>query len=150
MANNPQDVIDLANRAGVKVVDVRFCDLLGTWHHFSMPVSDLSPEIFSIGMGFDGSSIRGFQSIDSSDLMLLPDPGSAIVDTMLEIPTLSLICDIHDPVEGIPYGKDPRGVARRAEAYLKSTGIADTSYWGPEAEFFIFNSVRYDLSLIHI
>ena len=105
MANNPQgdesihDVIDLANRAGVKVVDVRFCDLLGTWQHFSMPVSDLSPEVFSVGMGFDGSSIRGFQSIDSSDLMLLPDPGSAIVDTMLEIPTLSLICDILPDIE---------------------------------------------------
>lgn len=144
MANSPQEVIEFASRSGVKVVDMRFCDLLGTWHHFSLPVSDLSPEVFSVGMGFDGSSIRGFQSIDSSDLMLLPDPESAIVDTMLETPTLSLICDIHDPVDGIPYGKDPRGVARRAEEYLRSTGIADTSYWGPEAEFFIFNSVRYD------
>ena len=141
---SPADVIRKAKDAGVQVVDVRFCDLPGTWQHFSVPVKELTESVFEEGLGFDGSSIRGFQAINESDMLLMPDAASAFVDPCLKVPTLALICDIVDPVTGGPYSRDPRYVARKAEEYLIKSGIATTAYYGPEAEFYIFNSVRYD------
>jgi glutamine synthetase len=123
---------------------VKFVDLPGTWQHFSIPVEDFTEEIFEEGLGFDGSSIRGFQQIHESDMLLMPDPSTVVVDPVCKIPTLSLICDVVDPITHEPYSRDPRNIAKKAEAYLKTTGIADQSYWGPEAEFFVFDSVRFD------
>ena len=143
MPATPADVIQLANEANVKMVDLRFTDLFGTWQHFSVPARELSEEMFEEGVGFDGSSIRGFQAIQESDMILIPDPTTAFVDPFLEIPTLAIICDVYDPITRQPYSRDPRYIARKAEAYLRQTGIADVSYWGPEAEFFLFNDVRY-------
>jgi glutamine synthetase len=144
MPRTPDDVKKLAKEAGVKIVDLRFIDLPGMWQHFSIPVEDLEDDLFSDGIGFDGSSIRGFQQIHESDMLLIADAETAVVDPVLQIPTMNIICDVQDPISRKPYSRDPRHVARKAEAYLKSTGIADTSYWGPEAEFYIFDSVRYD------
>jgi len=140
----PQEVVSFAKDKGVKIVDLRFIDLPGIWQHFSLPVRDLTPELFQEGIGFDGSSIRGFQKIHESDMLLLPDPNTAFLDPFTQVPTLNLICDVHDPLTLQEYSRSPRHVAKKAQEYLKSTGIADTSYWGPEAEFFIFNDVRYD------
>ncbi len=140
----PADAIKLAKESGVQVVDVRFTDLPGTWQHFSIPVSEMTESLFAEGIGFDGSSIRGFQAINESDMLLFPDPASAFVDPCLEIPTLSLTCDIGDPITGQRYSRDPRYVAQKAEAFLTKSGIADTVYFGPEAEFYIFNSARFD------
>src|SRR5919201_5886730 len=141
---SPAEVLQRARQAGVKVVDVRFVDLPGTWQHFSVPLSELEEDSFTEGLGFDGSSIRGFQAINESDMLLLPDPDSATVDPVLNVPTLFLICDIVDPITREPYTRDARYVARKAEDYLQKSGIADVSYWGPEAEFYIFNSIRFD------
>ncbi len=138
---SPADVVKMAK--DVKMVDYRFVDLPGTWQHFTVPARELSEETFQDGVGFDGSSIRGFQEIHESDMLLMPDPSTAFIDPIFEVPTLVLICDVYDPVTLQPYSRDPRYVARKAEAYLKQTGLADTSYWGPEAEFFIFDDVRY-------
>ncbi len=143
-AGEVQKVLDLVRDRRLQVVDVKFCDLPGTWQHFSIPASALDEDVFREGLGFDGSSIRGFQAINESDMLLLPDPASAFVDPVLEVPTLSLTCDISDPITLEPYTRDPRFIGFKAEEYLKTTGIATTSYWGPEAEFFIFNSVRFD------
>jgi len=137
----PDDVRALATK--VQMVDLRFTDLLGQWHHFSVPASELADGIFDEGIGFDGSSIRGFQEIHESDMILVPDPTTAFVDPVLKVPTADLICDIFDPITRQPYTRDSRYVARKAEQYLKQTGIAEASYWGPEAEFFLFNDVRY-------
>jgi glutamine synthetase len=138
------EVLEFAREAGVAIVDLRFTDLPGTWQHFSIPVSEFGPAIFTDGIGFDGSSIRGFQQIHESDMLLVPDPSSAFVDPLLNIPTLALICDVIDPITRAAYTRDPRQVARKAEAFLPTTGIATTSYWGPEIEFYIFNSLRFD------
>jgi glutamine synthetase len=140
----PDDVIRKARDAGVQVLDVRFCDLPGQWQHFSLPIKELKPDMFNEGLGFDGSSIRGFQAINESDMLLMPDAASAFVDPCLKVPTLAVVCDVVDPVTGQRYSRDPRYVARKAEDYLVKSGIATTSYWGPEAEFYIFNSVRFD------
>ena len=140
----PQEVMELCRQQGIQMVDLRFCDLLGTWQHFSLPTEELSGRLFSEGIGFDGSSIRGFQQIHESDMLLLPDAASARVDPMSRVPTLLLVCDVLDPITRQPYSRDPRGVARRAERYLAASGIATASYWGPEVEFFVFDSVRYD------
>jgi len=140
----PKEVIARAHEAGVAIVDLRFVDLLGTWQHFSIPVSELSEKLFLEGAGFDGSSIRGFQHIHESDMILIPDPSTAVVDPLLKVPTMSITCSVYDPVTGQPYSRDPRYVAQKAENYLKETGIATVSYWGPEAEFYIFNSIRFD------
>ncbi len=145
MAQTPADVVQLATDAGVKMIDLRFTDLFGTWQHFSLPARELSEEMFEEGVGFDGSSIRGFQAIQESDMILIPDADTAIVDPFLEVPTLTLVCDIFDPITRQPYSRDARYVAKKAEAYLRQTGLADTSYWGPEAEFFLFNDVRYEV-----
>ncbi|MGH7531410.1 MAG: type I glutamate--ammonia ligase [Gemmatimonadales bacterium] len=141
---SPADVIRRARDAGVQIVDVKFTDLPGTWQHFSLPLKELEESTFTEGLGFDGSSIRGFQAINESDMLLLPDPASAFVDPCLQVPTLSLTCDIVDPITREPYSRDPRYVARKAEAYLRRSRIATTAYYGPEAEFYIFNSVRFD------
>jgi glutamine synthetase len=141
---NVQHVMDLIRDRGIKVVDVKFSDLPGQWQHFSLPAKDFDAEVFEEGLGFDGSSIRGFQAINESDMLLLPDPTTAFVDPVLETPTLSIIGDVYDPTTHAPYTRDPRFIARKAEAYLPKSGIATTSYWGPEAEFYIFNSVRFD------
>src|SRR5256712_13337314 len=138
------DVIRKARDAGVQVVDLRFTDLPGTWQLLSIPLKELTEDLFKEGIGFDGSSIRGFQAINESDMLLFPDPVSAFVDPCLEVPTLSLTCDVSDPVTGARYSRDPRYVAQKAEQYLVKTGIATTAYYGPEAEFYIFNSVRFD------
>src|SRR6184192_1662026 len=141
---SPADVVRKAKEAGVQVVDLRFTDLPGTWQHFSIPLKELSEELFAEGIGFDGSSIRGFQAINESDMLLFPDPASAFVDPCLDVPTLSLTCDVVDPVTLERYTRDPRYVAQKAEQHLVKTGIATTAYYGPEAEFYIFNSVRFD------
>ena len=141
MPKTVADVIQM--KSEVKMVDLRFTDLLGTWQHFSIPARELTEELFVEGIGFDGSSIRGFQEIHESDMILVPDPDTAFVDPILEVPTLAIICDIYDPITRQPYTRDPRHVAKKAEAYLKQTGIADVSFWGPEAEFFLFDDVRY-------
>jgi glutamine synthetase len=136
--------LDVLKRAkNIQMVDFRFTDLPGTWQHFSIPARELTQELFEDGIGFDGSSIRGFQEIHESDMLLIPDATTAFVDPVLEVPTLVIICDVYDPITRQPYSRDPRYVARKAEAYLKQTGIGATSYWGPEAEFFLFDSVRY-------
>ena len=137
-------LLDLIRQQNIQVVDVKFCDLPGTWQHFSIPAATLDEAMIREGLGFDGSSIRGFQAINESDMLLLPDVSTAFVDPVLEVPTLSLTCDIYDPLTLEPYSRDPRFIAFKAEEYLRTTGIATTSYWGPEAEFFIFNSVRFD------
>jgi glutamine synthetase len=141
---SPQDVMELIKKNNIKIVDLKFVDMPGLWQHFSITLPEVNPDLFREGIGFDGSSIRGFQEIHESDMLLKPDPSTAVVDPICEVPTLSIICDVWDPVLKKSYSRDPRHVARKAEAYLKDTGIATTSYWGPELEFFIFDSVRYE------
>ncbi|HVC23379.1 MAG TPA: type I glutamate--ammonia ligase [Candidatus Dormibacteraeota bacterium] len=145
--DDPGAVIAFARDQAIKFVDFRFSDLLGQWQHFSVPTSELTERLFAEGIGFDGSSIKGFQHIHESDMLLFPDPRTAFVDPVLEVPTLSLICDIVDPVTKGRYSRDPRYVATKAEAHLRESGIADTSYWGPELEFYIFNSLRFGQSV---
>jgi glutamine synthetase len=144
MGMTPKDVLALIKEHDIKMVDVRFTDMPGTWQHFSLPASMLSEDDFVHGLGFDGSSIRGFQAINESDMLVVPDPDTAFIDPMLKIPTLALICDIRDPLIGENYSRDPRYIARKAEEYLRNSGIADTAYFGPEAEFFLFSDVRFD------
>ncbi|GBD12877.1 Glutamine synthetase [bacterium HR24] len=141
---SPGEVIALCRERGIQIVDLKFTDLPGTLQHFSIPARALDEGVFRDGIGFDGSSIRGFQHIQESDMLLVPDPSSAFVDPIYRVPTLSVICDVRDPVTGERYWRDPRYVAQKAEAYLRESGIADTAYFGPEVEFFIFDSVRYD------
>ena len=136
------DVLSLAREAGVLIVDLRFVDLPGQAQHFSIPVKDLGEDLFIDGIGFDGSSIRGFQHIHESDMLLMPDPTTAYVDPTLEIPTLILSCDVVEPGSREPYSRDPRYIARKAERYLTESGIATTSFWGPEVEFYIFATGR--------
>ena len=129
----------------IQVIDFKFNDLPGLWQHFSIPAADLLEEsIWEEGIGFDGSSIRGFKKIQESDMILRPDPTTAVLDPVCQYPTLSLICDIYDPVTKEPYSRDPRYIARKAEEYLVKSKIATLSYWGPEAEFFIFDDIRFD------
>lgn len=135
-----------ARQNGVYEIDMRFTDIRGIVQHFSMPIENLDEGHFEEGFGFDGSSVRGFQSIDQSDLILLADLSTAVVDPFFKLKTLAITCDVYDPLERQPYARDPRGVARRAEAYLKTTGIADTAFFGPEAEFFIFSNVRFKVA----
>lgn len=140
----PQDVMQLIEDSGVKMVDVKFTDLFGQWQHFSMPVEAFDIETgFEDGMGFDGSSIRGFQSIENSDMILLADPNTAVVDPICAMPTLSLVCNIYDPITREPYTRDARYIAQKAADYLKASGVGDTCYVGPEPEFFIFDQVHY-------
>src|SRR4029453_2707781 len=137
------DVVALIKRHEIQIVDLKFTDLPGLWQHFSITLPEIHEGLFNEGIGFDGSSIRGFQEIHESDMLLKPDPATAFVDPICEVPTLSIICDVFDPVLGESYTRDPRFVAQKAENYLKSTGIANTCYFGPELEFFIFDSIRF-------
>jgi len=143
----PEEVLQFAREHGAKMVDFKFVDLPGTWQHFSVPMRELELETFVEGKAFDGSSVRGFQSIHESDMLIIPDPDSAIMDPFTAAPTLSLVCNVAHPGPGGTkkrYSRDPRYIAQKAEAYLRSSGIAETSYFGPEAEFFIFDNVRYN------
>lgn len=139
----PSEVVKFAKENDVKFVDFKFLDFIGIWQHFATPLSEFSEDIFEEGLGFDGSSIRGWQPIHNSDMLLVPDPTTAKIDPFIEMTTLSLICNIVDPITREGYTRDPRFIAQKAEAYLKSTGIADTAYFGPEPECFIFDDVRY-------
>lgn len=143
---NVENVFKTMKEHDIKVVDLRFCDMLGQWQHFTVTRSEFDRDAFTDGMGFDGSSIRGFQRIHESDMLLVPDPDAIFVDPFTTIPTLNIICDVVDPMTRERYSRDSRYVAAKAEAYLQSTGIADTCYVGPEAEFFILDSVRFDQS----
>jgi glutamine synthetase len=140
----PREVIELIKSKNIEVVDLKFGDFPGTWQHFTIPISEVTPEMFDEGLGFDGSSIRGWKVINASDMLVVPDPVTAMVDPFTERPTLSMICNIVDPVTRERYSRDPRYIAQKAEDYLKSTGIGDVAYFGPEAEFFILDGVRYD------
>ncbi len=139
-----KEVLAFAKEKNVRIVDFRFMDVPGLWQHFSMRASALTQELFEEGVGFDGSSIRGFQAIDESDMVLIPDPSSAFLDPFTRVPTLVFICNVKDPVTLELYSRDPRYVAQKAELYLASTGIAGTVYFGPECEFFILDDVRFE------
>jgi glutamine synthetase len=140
----PEKVLAMAKENGVKVLDIRFMDFPGMWQHFSVPIGELEESSFEDGFGFDGSSIRGWQPINASDMLVVPDAATAKIDPFFKVPTLVLIGNIVDPITREAYSRDPRNIARKAEAYLKSTGIGDTAFIGPEAEFFIFDDIRYE------
>jgi glutamine synthetase len=140
----PSEVVKFAKDQGARMLDLRFLDLPGLWQHLTVPISEFHEEVFTDGYGFDGSSIRGWQAINASDMLVIPDARTAVIDPFMKDPTLVMICDIVDPVTRENYSRDPRNIAKKAEAYLKTTGIADTSYFGPEAEFFIFDDIRFD------
>jgi glutamine synthetase len=142
----PKQVLELAKKHKAVMVDCRITDWPGSWQHCSHPIDQLDEGTFEDGYGFDGSSIRGWQAIHESDMLMIPDPGTAFIDPFYAHPTLVLICDVVDPITRQPYSRDPRYIARKAEAYLKQTGIGDTAYFGPEAEFFVFNSARFSTS----
>ena len=140
---SPQEVLAFAEQNGVKLVDLKFIDWPGQWQHCTYPLHEIDADKFEEGLGFDGSSIRGWQSIHESDMLMVPDESTAFIDPFCQVPTLSLICDIVDPITREPYTRDPRHIAKKAVNYLKLTGIADTAFVGPEAEFFIFDDVRF-------
>jgi glutamine synthetase len=140
----PREALEWAEETRAAMVDLKFCDLFGRWQHMTLPITSFDESAFDEGLGFDGSSIRGWQGIEESDMLLMPDPATAILDPFTEAPTLSLVCEIADPVTKEPYGRDPRRVARQAEEYLRQTGIADTAFFGPECEFFVFDEVSYE------
>ena len=139
----PSEVVALAKDNDIKIIDLKLMDLPGMWQLFSMMADELTEDLFEEGAGFDGSSIRGFQAINESDMLLFPDPTTALIDPVCKVPTLSITCNIKDPITLENYTRDVRHIAQKAEAYLQSTGIADTSYWGPEAEFYLLNDIRY-------
>jgi glutamine synthetase len=136
--------MEMARKNGAKMVDIKFVDTFGTWQHFSCPIGEIGEEVFEEGLGFDGSSIRGWKSIEASDMLAMPDPATAFMDPFCQVPTLSLTCTIAETGTMEAYTRDPRGIAQRAEKYLTGTGLADTAYMGPEAEFFIFDNVQFD------
>ena len=140
----PSGFFKYAKEIGSELVDLKFCDMLGSWQHCTFSIDEWSEKTFEKGVGFDGSSIRGFKHIHESDMLLIPDPNTAFVDPIYKIPTLSILADVIDPLTRERYSRDPRYIAKKAEEHLRSTGIADTSYWGPELEFFIFDDIRFD------
>src|SRR5689334_7091730 len=142
--STPKNVLEMAKKAGAKMVDIKFVDTFGTWQHFTCPIRELTEEVFAEGYGFDGSSIRGWKSIEASDMLAMPDPKTAFIDPFMAVPTLSVTCTIAETGTKEAYNRDPRGIAQRAEKYLISTGLADQAFFGPEAEFFIFDHVEYD------
>lgn len=144
-----KEVVQLIRDREIEAVDLRFCDLPGLWQHFTANPKLVDESSFEEGFGFDGSSIRGFQQIQESDMLLFPDPNSAFEDPYAEHRTLVLICNVGDPVTGEPYTRDPRFIAQKAEKYLASTGIADTAYFGPEPEFFVLDEVRFEQTYNH-
>ncbi len=139
----PKEAIVFAQEHDAQMVDFRFTDLPGTWQHFTMPITLLNEDLFEEGLGFDGSSIRGFQSIDQSDMLLVPDATTIFMDPFMEVPTAVITCNVEDPLTREAYSRDPRYVAVKAEQYLRQTGVADQAFFGPEAEFFLFDEVRY-------
>lgn len=139
-----KEVFNLCNSYGVQMIDLKFIDLLGAWQHLTVPMSQLTEEAFEEGFNFDGSSLRGWKSINDSDMKMVPDPNTALIDPFMEVPTLSLVCDIVNPDTFEAYNRDPRQILKKALAYVKSTGIADQAFFGPEAEFFLFDDVRYE------
>jgi len=141
---SPDDLLKAIKDNKIEMIDLRFTDIPGLWQHFSVPPRALDRDAIVEGVGFDGSSIRGFQEIQESDMLVVPDPAAAFLDPFAEVPTLVLICNIRDPVTGESYSRDARYVAQKAETYLTGTKIGDTSYFGPELEHFVFNGVRYD------
>ncbi|MBW2240985.1 MAG: type I glutamate--ammonia ligase [Deltaproteobacteria bacterium] len=145
----PKQALELAKENNAVMVDFRFIDWPGTWQHCTFPIGEVEESTFEDGMGFDGSSIRGWQAIHESDMLMVPDASTAFMDPFFAHPTLVLICDIVDPITHQPYHRDPRHIARKAEAYLKQTGIGDTVYFGPEAEFFVFNDARFSTGANH-
>jgi len=142
----PREVLALCRERGVKAVDLRFMDFPGLWQHFTIPIEALTEEVFEEGVGFDGSSIRGWQAINESDMLVIPEPDTAFIDPFTDVPTLVMICNIQDPITKEDYTRDPRNVARKAVAYLQSTGIGDVAFFGPELEFFVFDDIRYDIT----
>ena len=146
---DPKQALEFASKNNAKILDLRFTDLPGLWQHVSYPISELEESSFNEGFGFDGSSIRGWQSIHESDMLLVPDPNTAFMDPFRDTPTLVMICSVVDPITKEPYGRDPRHVAQLAEAHLHKTGIAEKAYFGAEAEFFIFDSIRFDSDSQH-
>lgn len=142
----PKEVMAMCRQKDVKAVDLRFTDFFGLQQHFTIPVGKLSEDVFEDGFGFDGSSIRGWQAINESDMLCVPQAATAFVDPFATLPTLAILCNIQDPVTGEEYSRDPRSIAQKAATYLESTGIADKAYFGPEAEFFVFDNVRFDQS----
>jgi glutamine synthetase len=139
----PTEVIHMAHEKGVKFVDLRLMDFIGTQQHFTIPVHELTEELFAEGHGFDGSSIRGWRGIEASDMNAIPDPETAFVDPFFQSPTLALVCSVADPITRERYERDPRNIALKAEAFLRAAGIGDTAYVGPELEFFLFSELRY-------
>src|SRR6202451_3075129 len=144
VTKSPKDVMKLIGDAEVEQLDLRFTDIPGLQHHVSYPITELEESSFEEGFGFDGSSIRGWAAINESDMLLIPDPATAILDPFFETRTLVMICNVIDPITRQHYDRDPRWIARKAEMYLKNSGLADTAYFGAEAEFFIFDNVRFD------
>jgi glutamine synthetase len=144
MKRTPAEVIAFAQENDAKMLDLRFADLPGLWQHVTYPFTELEETHFEEGFGFDGSSIRGWQAISESDMLIVPDPSSAFMDPFTDVPTLVMIANIVDPVTKQHYERDPRWIARKAEQYLQSTGIGDTAFFGAEAEFFIFDNIRFD------
>ena len=140
----PKEILALMEKEKIEVVDLRFMDFPGLWQHFSIPPREVDEDMFEGGLGFDGSSIRGWQAINESDMLVKPVPQTAFIDPFFAAKTLVMICNICDPITGEDYSRDPRNIARKAVNYLKSTGIADIAYFGPEAEFFIFDDIRFD------
>jgi len=141
---NAKQVLELMKKSGVKIVDMRFCDFVGAWQHFSVPAHTITASTFEEGLGFDGSSIRGWKSIHESDMLVIPDPATAFLDPFTVHPTMIFVCAVKDPVTREDYRRAPRDVASRCEAYVRSTGLADSAFFGPEVEFFVFDDVRYD------
>src|SRR6185312_10076027 len=140
-----KDAVRLAREQQAEAVDFKFMDLLGTWQHFTIPMSEYEEAVFDEGSGFDGSSIRGWQPINASDMLVMPDASTAVIDPFMKDVTISMIGDIVDPITKEEYSRDPRHIAKKAEAYLKSTGVGDVVYFGPEPEFFVFDEVRYSV-----
>ncbi len=144
MGMTPKEVLEYAKKNDARQLDLRFTDLPGVQQHVTYPITELSESSFEEGFGFDGSSIRGWQAINESDMLLMPDPTTAFIDPFFETKTLVLVCDAIDPITRQHYDRDPRWIARKAEMYLNNSGIADTAYFGAEAEFFIFDNIRFD------
>jgi glutamine synthetase len=145
----PKDALQLAKDRGAVMVDLKHVDFIGRWRHFTLPLHEITEAAFEEGLGFDGSSIKGWNEIHNSDMLLIPDPSTALMDPFTKDPTLSILCNVIDPITREAYGRDPRNIALRAEKYVKSTGFADASYFGPEAEFFVFDGVRFENSPHH-
>jgi glutamine synthetase len=143
---DPKSVLEYAAKNGAKILDLRFIDVPGVWQHVSYPIEELTAESFTDGFGMDASSIRGWAQIHESDMLLIPDPNTAFMDPFRDVPTLLMICDAQDPITRKPYDRDVRNLAHRAEAYLQKSGIADQAFFGAEAEFFIFDNVRFQTS----